>query len=232
MQAIILAGGFGTRLSGLLKNTPKPMAKIHDRPLLSIILDNIIRQGVTSIILSVGYKHNKIMNYFGNMYKTVPIIYSIESTPLGTGGAIKEAMEIASDESILVLNGDSYFDINFKNFFIFHDEFKSDISIGIKKVEKTDRYGTVILKKEKIVDFKEKHANKNAFINCGIYIIKRKIFKNIEHKKKSFSFEKEILEINYNLLINGYISKGKFIDIGVPEDLQKAGVFFKDLNNG
>ena len=232
MQAIILAGGFGTRLSGILKHTPKPMVTIHDRPFLSIILNNIIKQGVSSIILSVGYKHNKIMNYFGNMYKTVPIIYCIESTPLGTGGAIKKAMKIATDESILVLNGDTYFDINFKNFFVFHDEFNSDISIGIKKVEKTDRYGTVILKKEKIVDFKEKHANKNAFINCGTYIIKRKIFKNIKHKKKSFSFEKEILEINYNLLINGYISKEKFIDIGVPEDLQRAEVFFKDLNNG
>ena len=233
MQAIILAGGIGTRLSGLLKGLPKPMVSINGKPFLSILMKKLINEGVSSLILSVGYRNEKIKRYFGNSYKSVPIYYSVEETPLGTGGAIKKSLEYVSDDTILIFNGDSFFDIDINNFFTFHKEHFCDISIAIKKTKQTDRYGTVVInKRHRITKFKEKAKVKNTYINCGSYVVNRKIFDNIDIKNNFFSFEKDILESNYKFLINGFASNGKFIDIGVPKDLIKAENFFKNLNDG
>ena len=162
MQAIILAGGLGTRLSTKLNGLPKPMVPIGESPFISLLLDKIINGGVKSVVLSVGYRYEKIKYYFGNAYRSVPIQYSIENKPLGTGGAIKKALQCVTGDSILVFNGDSYFDLDLNEFLKFHEVRNSSITIGIKKMKNADRYGTVLLDNDyRVVKFKEKNKTKN-----------------------------------------------------------------------
>jgi len=111
-EAIILAGGMGTRLQSVITEIPKPMAPVGERPFLSIILDSLSDQGIEHIILSVGYKHEVIYTYFGNSYKDIKIDYAIENEALGTGGAVSLAMNYLNDEAFIMMNGDTLFDVD------------------------------------------------------------------------------------------------------------------------
>tara|TARA_Y100000022_G_C13198405_1_gene351508 strand:- start:282 stop:977 length:696 start_codon:yes stop_codon:yes gene_type:complete len=227
MQAIILAGGLGTRLSTKLNGLPKPMVPIGESPFISLLLDKIINGGVKSVVLSVGYRYEKIKYYFGNAYRSVPIQYSIENKPLGTGGAIKKALQCVTGDSILVFNGDSYFDLDLNEFLKFHEVRNSSITIGIKKMKNADRYGTVLLDNDyRVIKFKEKNKTKNSYINCGVYALKKNLFDDFGSLKQKFSFEKDFLEKKDNISIYGFPSVGNFIDIGTPKDLSRAKFFF------
>ena len=227
MKVVILAGGFGTRLSEYTDTIPKPMVPIGKSPFLSLLLDKIISGGVKTVVLSVGYKYEKIKYYFGNTYRSVPIQYSIENKPLGTGGAIKKALQCVTGDSVLVFNGDSYFDVDLNDLLKFHEIRNSSITIGIKEMKKSDRYGTVLLNNDnRIIKFKEKNEIKNSYINCGVYALKKNLSKKLVPFERKFSFEKDILEKNDNIPIYGFPSDGKFIDIGIPKDLSRAENFF------
>ena len=123
-EAIILAGGFGTRLQGVVKDLPKPMAPVNDRPFLTYILDYLIEYQYNKVILSVGYLHEKIEEYFGNQYKTLEIDYAMELEPLGTGGGILFAMSKCVTDNVLVINGDTMFKVDLDAFERFHRERK------------------------------------------------------------------------------------------------------------
>ena len=112
MHAIILAGGFGTRLQSVVQDRPKPMALVGDRPFLEILMDYLIDQGIDGFVLSVGYLHEVVLQHFGDTYRNYPVKYVIEDTPLGTGGAIQLAMKHIQGETALVTNGDSIFKAN------------------------------------------------------------------------------------------------------------------------
>ena len=220
MEAIILAGGFGTRLSTVVFDVPKPMAPINDRPFLEYLLEDLNEKGINRVILAVGYKKEIIKSHFKKKYKNIDIIYSNEDIPLGTGGAIKKALTLAEDENIFIINGDTFFDVDLKEMYQFHKKNNSKLTLAIKEMEKFDRYGSLILEGYKIIKFEEKKYIDKGYINGGIYLIDKKLL--IQEKKESFSFEKEILENeNFQIEKYGYKSERYFIDIGIPRDYYK-----------
>lgn len=222
MEAIILAGGFGTRLKHVVSDVPKPMAPIKDRPFLEYILEDLEKKGITHVVLAVGYMKEKIKDYFKNQYKNIEISYSGEDSPLGTGGAIKKAVSKCKENNIFIINGDTFYDVDLKNMEKFHIENQSSLTIAVKEMENFDRYGSLVIENNKIIKFEEKKPMSKGKINGGIYLIKKDIFQNV--KQESFSFEKEILE-DEKIKKYAYENNGYFIDIGIPEDYYK---FIKD----
>ncbi|ECW7655546.1 NTP transferase domain-containing protein [Campylobacter coli] len=213
MQAIILAGGLGTRLRSVVQDLPKPMAPINGRPFLAFVLEYLKKQGITEIILSVSYKYELIQEYFKDEFYGMKIHYNIEKELLGTGGAIKDTLKLVKKE-VYVLNGDTFFDIDLKKLVLNG----SKICIALKQIQNFDRYGTVNVDEQGIVtSFEEKVFKKQGLINGGIYLLKKDIFDKFDLEKK-FSFE-EFLQENYkSLKIQTQIFDDYFIDIGIPED--------------
>jgi len=217
--AIILAGGLGTRLKSISKDTPKPLMPINDKVFLDYPIHQLKKFNINNIFLSVGFNHNLIVDYF----KNTELKYIIEEEPLGTGGAIKKALSQISDfENIVILNGDTFFNIDYDKLVELHLKTRSDITIGSKIIQKPYRYGTMEVENSKVIDFKEKKEIEEGVVNCGIYIINKSILKYFPSEEK-FSFEKEILENQIQKLkISTLISDSYFIDIGIPEDYNKA----------
>lgn len=229
MDAIILAGGFGTRLRSVVSDVPKPMALVANKPFLSYLLEYLSKYQINSVVLCTGYKHEVIESYFSTSYKNINIKYSVEEEPLGTGGAIKKAFELIESDSALVLNGDTLFNIEFTEFLDHHQIQQSDVSLALKYLTDYARYGSVVLNENKIVGFEEKEHKDNGYINGGVYIVKKAVL-NEDNLPKAFSFEKEILEKKLNKLnVSGYKSTSYFIDIGIPEDYEKAQKEVKEL---
>ncbi|EDO7464422.1 NTP transferase domain-containing protein, partial [Campylobacter coli] len=216
MQAIVLAGGLGTRLKSVVQDLPKPMAPINGKPFLAFVLEYLKKQGIAEVILSVSYKYELIQEYFKDEFEGMKIRYNVEKELLGTGGAIKDALKLIQNQ-VYVLNGDTIFDIDLKKLFLNN----SKICIALKQMQNFDRYGTVNVDDQGIVtSFEEKVFKKQGLINGGIYLLKKDIFDNFDLEKK-FSFEK-FLQENFELLkIQTQIFNDYFIDIGVPEDYMR-----------
>ncbi|EAL1097315.1 D-glycero-D-manno-heptose 1-phosphate guanosyltransferase, partial [Campylobacter jejuni] len=194
MQAIILCGGLGTRLKSVIKDIPKPMAPINDKPFLEFIFEYLKKQGIKEVILAVSYKYEVIQEYFKDEFLGIKIKYSIEKEPLGTGGAIKEALKFIKNEAY-VLNGDTIFDIDLKKLILNN----SKICLALKQMNDFDRYGTVELDSKNYIKlFKEKEFKKQGLINGGIYFLNKDIFNDFTLQEK-FSFE-EFLQENYEKL--------------------------------
>lgn len=222
-EAIILAGGFGTRLQTVVRDVPKPMALVKNRPFLEYLLEYLFQYNINRIILSTGYKHEIISNHFGNSFKNGEIVYSHESEPLGTGGAILQALSKTKSENVLILNGDSLFRFDLNGFVEFHQKNKR-FSIALRKIKDTSRYGRIELtEKTRISQFCEKSPDKRpGYINSGVYIFNSQLFKNIGFPK-TFSVEKDFFQSYCSLIeMYGYPAEGYFIDIGVPQDYQRA----------
>jgi D,D-heptose 1,7-bisphosphate phosphatase len=225
MQAIILAGGFGTRLQTIVKNTPKPMAPIDNRPFLFYLLSYLKKCGFKEVILSVGYLKEQIKESFGNEFFGLNIKYAFENEPLGTGGAIINSLEyVKTNEPLFVLNGDTFLELDYKKLIAHHNKRKSDFTIALNQMNDCSRYGMVkIDKHDVIVEFEEKSPQKQkGLINGGIYVINPKIFSNYNLEKR-FSFETDFLtKFTRELKINAYKNECYFIDIGIPEDYHRA----------
>ncbi len=226
MEAIVLAGGFGTRLSNIVSNVPKPMASINGQPFLKYIFDYLLKNKVTFAVLAVGYKAEVVYKYFGYNYQNLKIEYSVETAPLGTGGAIKKALSLCSKEDVLIINGDTYFDVDINNMLAFHINKGSCLTMAVKPMINFSRYGSVVVENDMIKRFEEKKPTLKGKINGGTYIIKKKILEVID--KETFSFEKSVLESKL-FDIYAYESDGYFIDIGIPEDYYKAQEDFKNI---
>jgi len=227
MEAIILAGGFGTRLKHVVLDVPKPMAPFNGKPFLKYLFDYLLKNGVTHIILAAGYKAEVIQKYFGDNYKGIGITYSVEDKPLGTGGAIKKALEFCNEDDVFILNGDTYFDVDLNEMKEFHAYKDSKLTVAIKPMSHFDRYGVVVIENYMIKKFDEKKPTVHGKINGGTYLIKKTIFNSVD--EDSFSFEKGILESGV-VDIYAFESEGYFIDIGVPEDYYRAQKDFLDIN--
>ena len=225
LVAIILAGGFGTRLQSVVNDVPKPMAPVAGRPFLEWVLDHCQENGIKEAILSVGYKSETIINHFGKEYKGIQIKYAVEHEPLGTGGAIRYAMEMLEDDkNCLILNGDTLFKSDLQKLYSSYMEKSADLIVSMRRMYEFDRYGLVeINESNRIISFQEKKYCPEGLINGGIYIVSSKLIKQIFPEVKSFSFEKNFLE-QYVKQLNfiGIEQAGYFIDIGIPEDFEKA----------
>jgi D-glycero-alpha-D-manno-heptose 1-phosphate guanylyltransferase len=222
MEVIVLAGGMGTRLRAVVNDLPKPMAPVNGKPFLEYLFQWLSLYFVSRIILSVGYKSDAISEYFGNSFGNIPLEYIIETEPLGTGGALKFALNYTTEEDVVIINGDTYFPIDLDKFLDFHILNKSKLSIALKKMEKFDRYGTVELFGQTIIHFNEKQFCEEGLINGGIYLINASYIRSIS-LPEIFSFEKEVIEKQTkNKNFKGMIFNEPFIDIGIPDDYFKA----------
>lgn len=222
MEAIILAGGFGTRLKSVVSDVPKPMAPIRNVPFLTYIFEYLRRYGVTKVVLCTGYKHEIIQSFYGESFKDLMISYSYESTPLGTGGAIKKALATIEGNHTLILNGDTMFTIDLNDFIATHVESDADVTLAVKQMNNFERYGVLRLDGNKIVDFQEKKWTSNGFISGGVYLARTSLFREL-HFLQSFSFETDYLQKYVNSQnFSAFISDEYFIDIGIPEDYKKA----------
>jgi D-glycero-alpha-D-manno-heptose 1-phosphate guanylyltransferase len=229
-EAIILAGGFGTRLQEVIKDVPKPMAPINNIPFLDYLLKYLAHYGIKRVVLSVGYLSDKVIMHYGNKFEGMEIVYSVEEEPLGTGGGIRLAMQQCQSYDVLVMNGDSFFKIDLISFASKHSDYIADASLALRKVDDASRYGTITLGEfDKISAFKEKSSQpKPGTINAGIYILGKGNFTEETPANKSFSIEKDFFEKKLNNLnIYGFTYSGYFIDIGIPEDYKQAQHDFK-----
>ena len=235
VEAIILAGGLGTRLREAVPDLPKCMAPVVGKPFISFVIDALRMQGVEHFIFSLGYKADAIESFLQEHYPTLSYSVAIEEEPLGTGGAIQLAIQQAQTENVLIANGDTLFRIQYKDLLAIHQENYAECTLALKPMRNFNRYGVVELDAaNRIVSFKEKQHYDEGLINGGIYLVNKSAFLNRKLPPK-FSFEKDYLEaFCKESKFFGAIQEGYFIDIGIPEDYNKAQTDLKstplDLN--
>jgi len=230
MEAIVLAGGLGTRLTGRLNGVPKPMAPIAGRPFLEILLHQLQGAGCGRVVLSVGHLHQVILDHFGSAFGAMRVDYSIESAPLGTGGAIRAALEHASENAVLALNGDTFLDADYAAMLRFHAAQAARMTIAVTHRDDVGRYGGVIVRDGRITGFQEKGRSGPGWINAGAYVIDKEI-EWPAHLPEKFSFETDFLAPEIaRLSPAAYEVDGFFLDIGVPEDLDRAQTELKKFS--
>ncbi|MFT3823437.1 MAG: nucleotidyltransferase family protein [Chitinophagaceae bacterium] len=224
-EAIILAGGLGTRLRSAVPDLPKCMALVAGKPFLSYVIDYYREQGIEKFIFSLGYKHEVIEQFLDEQYPLLSKQYVIEDEPLGTGGAIKLACAKATEKDVLILNGDTIFKIQLSLLSSFHQLHQAHCTLSLKPMQQFDRYGVVELNTDQSIgSFKEKQFYNEGLINGGVYALQVKHFLN-ESLPEKFSFEKDYLETFFSQRpMFGVIQNEYFIDIGIPEDYAKANV--------
>ncbi len=228
MECIILAGGMGTRLQSVVSDVPKCMAPVAGQPFLYYLLTTLAEVGFKHIILSLGYKHEVIESWLQANSFPVDISSVTETSPLGTGGAVKLALSKARTEEVFILNGDTFFGVNYPEMMHLHQATQSAATVALKKMEKFDRYGVVDTEPatSRILRFNEKQYCEKGLINGGIYLLNRHELDNFPDK---FSLEKDFFETAvHTSTLSGYQSNGYFIDIGIPEDYAQAQTDFKD----
>jgi D-glycero-alpha-D-manno-heptose 1-phosphate guanylyltransferase len=228
-EVIILAGGKGTRLNHVVKDLPKAMAPVNGRPFLEYLLDHLTEYVIEHVVISVGYMKDEIIRHFGRQYRDIKIDYAIEEDLLGTGGGIKNAFKYIQGTRAFVINGDTMFRINLIRHFDFHTSRNTNFSLALREVEEVSRFGAAELDEEKkIIAFHEKGTlSGKGLINGGVYLINKRFFeKNVFPDK--FSIEKDCLEALVGTgQFYGLICRQYFIDIGIPEDYEKAQDDFK-----
>jgi D-glycero-alpha-D-manno-heptose 1-phosphate guanylyltransferase len=222
-EAIILAGGLGTRLRSAVPELPKCMAPVLAKPFIGYLLDYLLQQGVERFIFSLGYKYKVIEQYIDTQYGHLNRVYSVEEEPLGTGGALRLAATHAETSDVVVLNGDTFFKCEISKLAAFHLMCGADCTLCLKPMEDFDRYGMVELKKDySISGFHEKQYYPAGLVNGGVYALNVKRFLK-ESLPVKFSFEKDYLEALHNQRrMFGLIQDVYFIDIGIPSDFEKA----------
>ncbi len=222
-EAIILAGGLGTRLREAVPDLPKCMAPINGRPFISYVIKYLTNQRIERFIFSLGYRSEAFVSFLSTELPAGNYEMVIENEPLGTGGAIQFASKVALTQNLLVVNGDSIFTNNLSEQAIFHEQNKADCTLALKPMENFSRYGVVELNiDQSIALFKEKQFYEKGLINGGVYIINKNLFTKHSFPEK-FSFETDYLQ-QYHTAggIYGIEQDGYFIDIGIPEDYQRA----------
>lgn len=210
MEAIVFAGGLGTRLRSAVPDRPKPMADVRGRPFLEYLLDHWIEQGITRFILSVGYRHEQIQAHFGSLYRGAAISYAIEDEPLGTGGALALAAQQRMQQGLtLVLNGDTYFPIPLAPLLSLQREV-----MVLRRLDHNDRYGSVELNADgRIVAF----GRGGPLINGGIYL-----FSTFPQSTAPASLEQDYFpQWIQERPLYGSILTTPFIDIGIPADYHR-----------
>ena len=224
MEAIILAGGLGTRLRSVVAHLPKAMAPIADRPFLEILLADLARKGFKRIVLSLGFMADKISSHFGASFEGVELAYVVEDTPLGTGGALRLALTACTRDHVFVFNGDTFLDLDVRALEQYWQKGQHTIVIG-KSVLDTERYGRLVAEGDWLIGFSEKGIRGPGLINAGCYVMTANALEAFP-LNQSFSLEKDYLK---PMIARGsvqvFVTNGLFIDIGIPEDYAQAQTF-------
>ncbi|MBS1772464.1 MAG: nucleotidyltransferase family protein [Bacteroidetes bacterium] len=230
MECIVLAGGLGTRLQSVIGLYPKCMAEVNSKPFLHYIFDYLEQQQISRVILSLGFKHEVILDWLKTESRKFEIDYVIEETPLGTGGGISLALTKAKEDNVLVLNGDTMFRVDAKAMFKFHAKKNAATTLALKKMQQFERYGVVRMDGRNVITaFEEKKYYDDGLINGGVYIINKEAL-NKRNLPEKYSFEKDYLEVSVkDGNIYGFESDAYFIDIGIPTDYEQAQQDFKTI---
>jgi D-glycero-alpha-D-manno-heptose 1-phosphate guanylyltransferase len=222
IDAIVLAGGLGTRLREEVPGLPKPMAPVAGRPFLEHVLDNLDKAGVARVVLSVGHLAEKIIDHFGSSYKGMQVVYARETEPLGTGGAIAFALKHVQSACALVLNGDTYLDMSYHAFIDACTAEDAELGVVVRTVPDTSRFGRCSVDGTTLVQFCEKGESGAGFINAGVYYVAKDLFAKYQMPAR-FSFEQEFVAAHLAALRPlAFSVDSYFIDIGVPADFRKA----------
>jgi D-glycero-alpha-D-manno-heptose 1-phosphate guanylyltransferase len=216
VEAVVLAGGLGTRLRAAVADVPKPMAPVGGRPFLELLLDYWIEQGVRRAVLAVGYMHETIRQHFGSHYGGCELAYSIEDQPLGTGGALLQSLNLVSERTLLVLNGDTYFAIPLEELQQFHRLSKADLTMSLFRSD-NPRYTGVALDAEGRVT---SLSARSGMANGGVFLFEREALP-LHPAVARCSLETDLLG-NFQGAIFGRVFDAPFIDIGLPDDWRAA----------
>ena len=214
MEAVVLAGGLGTRLRAAVSDVPKPMAPVQGRPFLERLLDYWIGQGVQRAVLAVGYMHETIRKHFGDKYRSCAITYSVEQQPLGTGGALVQALPLVQAKTFLVLNGDTYFAVPLSTLTEFHRQHRAGVTLSLFRSD-NPRYTGISL----AADGRVASLSGNGAANGGVFMFERSAAARLPAGVSSL--EKDLLPRLLDGLY-GCIFDVPFVDIGLPEDWQAA----------
>jgi D-glycero-alpha-D-manno-heptose 1-phosphate guanylyltransferase len=222
-EIIILAGGLATRLGVHLGQKPKCLAPIDTKPFLYHQIQYFLDQGIQSFIFALGKGHEQVVQYLERSWPELAYQLHIETEPLGTGGAVKACLALASDNTVWVANGDSFLDARLEPMASFHHMCGAACTLALADVPDCMRYGKVELGNDyRIRSFYEKGTAGSGLVNAGIYLLNRRIFHSYDVPGQS-SLERDFLQKYVGeALFYGYRHRGFFIDIGTPEDLQRA----------
>jgi D-glycero-alpha-D-manno-heptose 1-phosphate guanylyltransferase len=224
MQAIVLAGGLGTRLRARVADVPKALAPVAGRPFLEFLLDWLDEARCQRVVLATGHLSGMIEERFGTKYRGLSLAYSREHTPLGTGGAVAQAMAELADEPTLVMNGDTWFGFELARFIAWCEDRPDSDAIALREVPDVSRYGSVQLDGDLVVEFGEKTHSGPGLINAGIYCLRRRTFAALDLPPQ-FSLETDFFRWHARALgLRGFVAEGPFIDIGIPMDYDRAQV--------
>ena len=226
MQAIVLAGGLGTRLRRVVTDLPKPMAPVAGRPFLAWLLDRLAQAGFEPVVLAVGYRHEVIVQHFGHAYRGMALDYSVEEQPLGTGGAIRLAADRIGAWPVFVLNGDTFLDLDYPAMLDAHLKGGEQMSLAVCRVPDAGRYGALDLRGGHVRGFLERGGGGPGVINAGTYLLSQGVLDRIP-RGEPFSFEQQLLVPDVSAIRPAaFATEGLFIDIGVPEDYARAQQLF------
>lgn len=221
MEAIVLAGGFGTRLRQVVADVPKPMAPIAGRPFLEILLGSLARKGFARVVLSLGFMAEKISDHFGARFAKMDIAYVVEDTPLGTGGATRLAATACTQDHVFVFNGDTYLDLEVELLERQWQAKRHPIVVG-RQVPDTARYGRLVVDGGRITCFAEKGIAGSGLINAGCYVLATDALARFP-LSQPFSIETDYLVPEVaRATVEVFVTDGVFIDIGIPEDYTRA----------
>lgn len=227
MEAIVLAGGFGTRLRQLVADVPKPMAPIAGRPFLEILLGSLAQKGFTQVVLSLGFMAEKISGHFGPRFAGLDLTYVVEDTPLGTGGATRLAATACAQDHVFVLNGDTYLDLEVDLLERQWQAKRHPIVVG-RQVPDTTRYGRLVVDGDRIISFAEKGIAGPGLINAGCYVLATDALAQFP-LNQPFSIETDYLVPEVaSATVEVFVTEGVFIDIGIPEDYSRAQTLLVD----
>lgn len=232
IDVVILCGGLGKRLRTVVKDRPKPMAKINQRPFLDILIEYVSGSGFKRFVLCTGYMGEKIREHYERGFHSLDIVFSREDKPLGTGGALRNAKSLLQSEHFLVMNGDSFCRVNFPAFIDFHLSKNALASIVLSRPKDDDNSGKIVLNKDgKIIDFEEKGSQKqDSYCSAGVYLMKQDIFMSMRDAQ-AFSLEYDVFPSLVKRGFYGYLAKEDFLDIGTPQNLTRAEFFLKKNNS-
>ena len=227
VTAVLLAGGRGSRLSTVLADRPKVLAHVQGRPFLAYLLDQVAAHGVGEVVISTGYLGGQVKDTFGDSYHGLRLVYSHESSPLGTAGALRRALPLLKSDSVLVMNGDSICKVALKAFWDRHCARGANATLLLAKMSETTRYGRVDVDDEgHVLGFQEKkRVHGGGWVNAGIYLIRRHFIGEIP-AQKAVSLEREVFPNWIGNGLYGYKGTGHFLDIGTPAAYARAGQFF------
>jgi D-glycero-alpha-D-manno-heptose 1-phosphate guanylyltransferase len=227
MEAIVLAGGLGTRLRQVVADVPKPMAPVAGRPFLEILLASLAQKGFSRAVLSLGFMAEKISGHFGSRFAGLDLEYVVEDAPLGTGGATRLAVEACNQEHVFVFNGDTYLDLEVELLEQQWQAKRHPIVVG-REVSDTERYGRLVVDGDRITGFAEKGIAGQGLINAGCYVLAKDALMRFP-VNQPFSIETDYLVPEVaRAMVEVFVTKGMFIDIGIPEDYLRAQTLLAD----